>query len=78
MYTYVASGVPKGTVMPPLLFLLYSNDLPRNIASQIKLFADDCLVYHLIKTQDNAKVLLQYYYYIIRPYFKVPNHFKII
>ena len=43
----VLSGVPQGTVMVPLLFLLYVNDLTSVLEPPIacRLFADDCLIY---------------------------------
>ena len=37
------SGVPQGTVLGPLLFFLYINDISVGIDSEIRLFADDCL-----------------------------------
>ena len=54
----VKSGVPQGTVLGPLLFLLYTNDLPDWVTSQVRLFADDCLVYRLIDTIED-QILLQ-------------------
>ena len=44
----VLSGVPHGTVLAPLLFLLYINDLPDSISSTVRLFADDALLYGVI------------------------------
>jgi len=38
----VTSGVPHGSVLGPLLFLAYVNDIWMNIESTIRLFADDC------------------------------------
>ena len=50
---YVESGVPQGTVLGPLLFLCHINDLPDSVSSSVRLFADDCLLYRTIKTQED-------------------------
>lgn len=54
----VTSGVPQGSVLGPLLFLIYINDLPLNISSRIRLFADDCIIYRTI-TSLNDHLSLQ-------------------
>ena len=41
----VTSGVLQGSVLGPILCLLYINDLPNGISSGVRLFADDAIVY---------------------------------
>ena len=48
----VVSGVPQGTVLCPLLFLLHINGLPSVVSSKVRLFADDCLIYRNIKNKE--------------------------
>ena len=50
----VLSGVPQGTVLGPLLFYLYINDISSDIESQIKPFADDCVCYREIKDEEDT------------------------
>ena len=44
-YSSIESGVPQGSVLGPLLFLVYINDLERNIKYNIKMFADDTMLF---------------------------------
>ena len=55
----VDSGVPQGTVMGPLLFLAFINDLPDVVSSPVRLFADDCLIYRSIKSSRDTTTLQQ-------------------
>ena len=56
-WTEVMSGVPQCTLLCPLLFLTYINDLPNNIHSLIRLFADDCVLYREIKNEIDSQEL---------------------
>ena len=52
----VESGVPQGTVLGLLLFLLQINGLPSCVNSKVRLFADDCLLYREIKNNQDQKL----------------------
>ena len=41
----ITSGIPQGSVLGPILFLIFINDLPKVIKCLIKLFADDAKLY---------------------------------
>ncbi len=57
--TPVTSGVPQGAVLGPLMFLLFINDIVSNINSEIRLFADDCVLYREVDNPVEQALLQQ-------------------
>ena len=53
----VTSGIPHGSVIGPLLFVLYINDLPEVTKSDTFLFADDIKIFRTITDKNNQGTL---------------------
>ena len=48
-YSNIESGMPQGSVLGPLLFLIYINDLEVNMKSNVKFFGDDTMLFSLVE-----------------------------
>lgn len=54
-WTNVTSGVPQGSVLGPILFLIYINDIEDSIQSTIRLFADDMKLFHTVCSEEDIQ-----------------------
>jgi hypothetical protein len=52
----VTYGVPQGSILGPFLFLASVNDIWRNTVSNIRLFADDCVIYEKLSKMRPLKI----------------------
>ena len=58
-WAQVTSGVPKGSILGQLLFLIYVNDTDSDISSTVQLFADDCTIYQKVRNTVDAELIQQ-------------------
>ena len=56
----IHSGVPQGSVLGPLLFLVYINDLENGIKSSINFFADDTSLFSIVRDPNTSAVNLNH------------------
>ena len=51
----VSSGIPQGSVLGPVLFVLFINDLPDVVRSVVRIFADDTKLYGKATTEEDRE-----------------------